>query len=108
MLPHKGMKPLRLLIADNSPNSLEGYGEVFERAGYKVTRAGSYDQAQSALEHLYFHVAVLDLRLRRNSDRMDISGMELARKSSPAMAKVILTAYGRTEYLRDALAPDAS
>jgi DNA-binding response OmpR family regulator len=107
MLPHKDMKQLRLLMADNSPSALEVYAEIFERAGYKVTRAGSYDQAQSALENMYFHVAVLDLRLRRNNDRMDISGMELARKSSPAIAKVILTAFGSTEHSRDALAPDS-
>lgn len=101
------MKPVRLLLADNFDAILNSLGKLFERAGYHVTRATSYEEAQRKLELHYFHVAVLDRRLRNDEDETDNSGIDLAKQSDPAIVKIILTQFPTFETARDAMAPGA-
>lgn len=98
----------RILLADNCAPVLDSLAEILERAGYQVTRAGTYEQAEKALEKSYFNLAILDLRLRNDEEEHDISGLELAKASSDSIAKILYTTYPSFETSRDALVPDSS
>jgi DNA-binding response OmpR family regulator len=103
----ESMKPRRVLLVDNYAEGLNSLAEIMERAGYRVTRAGSYEDGEKALSDLYFHVAILDLRLRDNDDIRDISGLELAKQSSPLIPKIIFTMFPTFETSRDSLVLNA-
>jgi DNA-binding response OmpR family regulator len=102
------VKQFRVLLADNYEPMLKSYAKLFQRQGYNVTCASSYEDAKIALREGYFHLAVLDRRLRNNEDELDNSGAELAKEKNGAIAKIILTAFPTFETARDALAPDSS
>lgn len=102
------MKPFRVLLADDEQPVLQSYATLLQRRGYDVTSVGSYEDARNAIHEGYFHLAILDRRLRSKTDDLDNSGIELAKEKSGAIAKIILTAYPTFETSRDALVPGSS
>ena len=85
-------RTIRLLLADNYPDFVDAWAEWLRNRGYVVLTAGSLEEARFQLEHAHVHVAVLDLRLVKNNDPEDRSGLDLAMASDPAIPKIMLTA----------------
>lgn len=83
-----------ILLADNNKLSLRAYAEVLRDAGYTVSEAPSYGRAKELLERerAAFDLAVLDLRLKRDEDDSDMSGVQLAEMfGSESFPIIILT-----------------
>lgn len=99
----------RVLFADNVVGFLETRTEYLEEEGYQVIQARSPVEARRCMEDEWFHLAVLDIRMVDDSDKEDISGLELA--SDPqfsAVPKIILTNFSEFEYVRKALGQSES
>ena len=95
-----------LLIADNDPDFLNTRAEYLEAEGYKVYKAFSVEQVESLLELVWVNVAVIDLRLRDDSDPEDVSGLWLAKNLKYlAVPKIILTRWPTYQAVREALGP---
>ncbi len=67
-----------------------------------MSLASSLAQAREILEN-WVHLAILDLRLTDDEDDKDISGLTLAKETSPEIPKIILTRYQSWEAVREAL-----
>lgn len=94
-----------VLFADNDSDFLNTRAEFLERAGYKVIKARTPEEARQRLSEARIHMAILDVRLEDDDDARDISGIILAKDSAfRAIPKIILT--GRAfefEQVREAL-----
>ena len=82
----------RVLIADNRQDHIPPRREALEQAGYEVLEAYTPEGAKALLDNRWIHVAVLDLRLRDDTD-YDWSGIWVARNTDPMIPKIILTAF---------------
>lgn len=100
--------PVRVLLADNRAEFLASCAEFLENCGYHVVTAGSLQAARDRLADSHLHVAILDMRLSDDEDDKDFSGLDLAKESSPAVLKIILTAYKTVESVREAMAPTST
>lgn len=99
------MRQINLLVADNDEDFLRVSSEFLEEEGYKVLTAADPIQARQMLEHDKIDLAVLDLRLVNDSDKKDLSGLELARDVAPAVPKIILTSFSTEGIARQTLRP---
>lgn len=94
-----------ILFADNDGDFLDTRAEFLERAGYKVIKARTPEEARQLLSEARIHMAILDVRLEDDDDDRDISGLTLAKDSAfRVIPKIILT--GRAfefERVREAL-----
>lgn len=98
----------KILIADNDPYFLKTCAQYLEMFGFRVVLAHNPDDARQLLERGAVHVAILDLRMRNDADKMDRSGLLLAKTSNPAIPKIILTSFHEWEDVREALGPGGS
>jgi CheY-like chemotaxis protein len=94
-----------LLLADNDPKFLESCKKVLARAGYEVTTASNPEQTRLLLRQRRIDLAILDVRLKAESEKTDLSGFEIAMDETfRNIPKVILTGFQPTpEDLRKAL-----
>jgi DNA-binding response OmpR family regulator len=96
----------KVLLVDNDPDFLDTRAERLGTEGYQVYKAISLEQAEQLLGRSWVHVAVVDVRMRDESDDKDTSGLTLAKKEAfRPIPKVILTKYPSYEYVREALGP---
>lgn len=94
----------RVLMADNDPDFLEARAEILEGAGYNVLKAASREQAETILRNSWVHAAIIDIRLREDSDSKDVTGLTLAKmKVFQKIPKLILTRYPDYQAVREAL-----
>ncbi len=94
----------RILLADNSPETLAVFTEYLESLGYCVLQASSYEQARQMLSRAWVHLALLDLRLTDDSDDKDQSGLLLAQDDEfRATPMIIVTGWPTWEAVRGAL-----
>ncbi len=94
----------QVLFADNSPDFLDTRAEALEKAGYKVLKARSLEEAQRLLSESRVHLAIIDIRLVNDEDERDVSGLTLATKEVfRHVPKVMLTKYATYEAVRQAL-----
>jgi ActR/RegA family two-component response regulator len=62
--------------------------------GYEVKKVKSIEEAQEVLHNVKIHCAIIDLRLKNDSDENDFSSIKLAEDPSfCTIPKVILTGY---------------
>ncbi len=97
---------MHILFADNDPDFLNTRAEFLERAGYRVLKADTLEKARQALQTVYVHLAILDIRMENDDDEKDISGLTLAK--DPAfrfVPKIILTGFPSYQYVREVLGP---
>jgi DNA-binding response OmpR family regulator len=89
-----GKLPVHILLADNDELFIRGPLRTLTDRGWKVTTAASLDEASEALQNGWFHVAILDLRLKDDADNHDRSGLDLATQPrfSP-VPKIIYTTF---------------
>jgi len=95
-----------ILLADNLIRALETRAEFLQKVGYRVIKAGSYDELLHHLSDSWVHLAVLDMRLVDDDDTEDESGLELAEDERfRAIPKIILTGFPTYASVREALTP---
>ncbi|HXU38728.1 MAG TPA: response regulator [Blastocatellia bacterium] len=92
-----------LLLADNDKEYLGTMCEFLERKGFKVLPAASPKEAKAILDSGSVDMAVLDLRLLNDSDKLDLSGLDVAKQSAVHIPKIILTRWPKYEDVREAL-----
>ena len=93
-----------ILFADNDPDFLNTRAEFLQKAGHRVVRAYTLEQARQILAEARVHLAILDIRLLNDDDERDTSGLTLAR--DPAfhpVPKIMLTGFPTYESVREAL-----
>lgn len=95
-----------ILFADNDPDFLKIRKEFLEQEGYHVIPAFDPTEARRILEQERVDLAVLDIRLVKDDDDKDISGLTLAKEAVYAVPKIILTKFPTYEIVREALGPD--
>ena len=94
-----------ILFADNDPDFLSTRCEYLEKEGYTVIRASNPTQAMRQLERGGIDLAVLDIRLKDDSDRNDTSGLALAKKVALSTPKIILTGFPDFQTVLETLSP---
>lgn len=97
------MRGPRILLADNDTSFLETCAEFIRLAGFEVETAHDADEARAKLDEGCAHLAVLDLRLTRDDDEKDMSGLTVAKETSPTIPKIILTRFQTWLSVREAL-----
>ncbi len=83
----------RVLIADNDAGYRDTLAEYLRGAGYEVVEADSPTRARYILGEGMVDVAILDVRMRDDSDPLDRSGLELALNVTSEIPKIILTSF---------------
>jgi DNA-binding response OmpR family regulator len=72
------MSKKRILVVDNDQRYLENAERALKRAGYEVRCALGYAQGAKLLESEWFHLAIIDVRLKDENRETDQSGKYLA------------------------------
>ena len=92
--PEARVAEITLLLVDDEESFRKLVSKELERAGYRVSGAGSLDEARRLLVKQAFHLVLLDVRLP------DGSGLDLLgeiKESAPQTEVLMLTAYGTIE-----------
>lgn len=101
-----------VLVVENRLQTLEKNRSLFEDEGYRVLTASDPEEAKARAEEEVIHLAVIDIRLRDDDDKTDLSGLLLAADLAdlhPSIYKVVTTAQewdGLPKLILDALSPD--
>ena len=96
----------KILLVDNNREYLNAVGDYLETVGYQVIRADTLERARQLLDYTWFHVAIIDMRLRNDDDARDRSGLLLAKDAAyQVVPKIMLTRYPTIEAVREALGP---
>jgi predicted nucleotide-binding protein len=94
-----------ILFADNDFDFLKTWCEYLEREGYHVVPASTATETRNLLLQGRVDLAILDIRLERDQDEKDKSGLNLAREVALSVPKIILTGYPTVQAVREALGP---
>lgn len=97
-----------ILVVDDLPDWRATLSGLLEDVGYRVQAASSSDKALDLLASDCFNLAVLDVRLDE-TDEGNTEGISLARKIKehwPSVKVVIITGYGTSEIIKQAIEPD--
>jgi CheY-like chemotaxis protein len=88
-----------ILFADNDPATRDKWGQYLENEEYTVRLASTRQEAHKELESGKIDLAVIDVRLEKDDDPDDRSGLELAvERIFRHVPKVILTGYTPRSY----------
>jgi DNA-binding NtrC family response regulator len=94
----------RILLVDDDPFILEGIGADLENQGFKVTKAGSGDQAVELLASASFDLVMTDL-VMENVDGIQV--LKKAKELQPDTMVIIITGYGNLKSAIEALRNEA-
>ncbi len=83
----------QILVADNDSIFLRTGRAVLEAAGFGVLQATNPEDAVAILRNERVHLAILDLRMERDNDEKDKSGLMVAKQTSRLIPKIILTKF---------------
>ena len=92
----------RVLIVDNDLDSLDATKEYLESEGYSVFTASTSTEAETIITQERIHLAIIDKRLKDDTDLLDKSGLVFAFLVDPIVAKIIQTGYPDQKTTRDA------
>lgn len=96
-------KPI-ILLADNDGNYRASLIPLLRLEGYEVVEADAVESAMKELDTAALDLALVDLRLTRDDDDTDISGLEVAKKARErGIPCIIITVYDSVETTRLAL-----
>jgi NtrC-family two-component system response regulator AlgB len=91
---------MRALVVDDEPNIRRTLSVALESMGYEATNAGTGADALGELKARRFDVMLLDLRLGQESG---VDVLKQAVRIAPALAVVIMTAFGTIETAVEAM-----
>lgn len=94
-----------ILLVDNEPITVATHVDYLRKRNYRVRVVTSIDEALKAFAEEWFHLAIIDVRLKDDTDERDHSGLDFAKSLSPTIAKIILTVNRDFETVRDSLSP---
>ncbi len=100
------MAEATILFADNDISFVNARKEFLEHEGYDIIVAINPSDARRILEQERIDVAILDIRLLRDHDEKDVSGLTLAKEVARHVPKIMLTGYPTIEAAIQALAPE--
>ena len=103
-MPSFMLRPLRILIVDDDPSTLEVIALYLDSRGHSVTTQESGEEALNALEENVFDLIVSDVHMA------GMNGFELlkaVRKRVPDVGFILMTAYEEKYPLSEALAAGA-
>ncbi len=93
----------KILLIDDEEKVLKTWIPLIQDWGYKVSGAGTLDQARRLLNNDHFDAIVLDLRLKEG-DRAGLDFLKEIRREWPKIAVLVLTGYGKELLtIRDAM-----
>lgn len=95
-----------ILIADNDHVSLKILKKFFRKEGFSTVTATDVASARRLLQKGTVNLAILDIRLNKDGDERDMSGLLLAKAMSPKLPKIIYTKFPTYKYVREAFLPD--
>lgn len=99
------MTDIRILVADNDPDTLKNYDEYLTSQGYNVLVASNVAEAKEILDTRRVHLALLDLRLTDDTEG-DRSGLNLAVESDRSVPKIIFTKWPSYPHAREGMKMD--
>ena len=102
------LQPHKILVVDDLADWRSTLRGLLNDAGYQVETAESFSDAVAWLESQQFDLALVDMRLDE-TDEDNTTGLDLAgviRQRWPLTKIVIITGYGTTERLRQAMEPN--
>lgn len=94
------MTVARILVVEDEENVRQGLEEILTRAGYRVSGAGSGEEALNLAGSDRFDLAVLDLKLKGIDG---IAVLKKLRQISPGTVVIVLTAHASLETAVEAL-----
>ncbi|MCB8937466.1 MAG: DNA-binding response regulator [Ardenticatenaceae bacterium] len=83
----------QILLADNDEIFVRTCRSKLEAAGFSVIVADNPAAAAAILQTERVHMAILDVRMERDSDEKDKSGLLVAKQTSRQIPKIILTKF---------------
>jgi CheY-like chemotaxis protein len=103
----KGDALRRILVVDNDAVFRATLEDFLTEEGYSCQGTGDPTEARRILARREVDLAIIDIRLTSDSDDKDVSGLMLAKASTPDIPKIILTEYPTVEVVRESLGPTA-
>jgi len=100
------MQRLKILLVDDNEDFLKIATEFLELKGYAVFPTTDLAEGRRLLEEDSFAVAFLDINfdLQDNHDKRGLA-LAIDTISTSSVPKVIMTVYGRADYVRESLLP---
>ena len=99
---------IRILLVDDEPTILLGLSHVLRRAGAEVIPCLGRQEAEEAIRHDQFDLALMDVRLSGSEERAGLDLLCLLKERSPHTIVIVMTAFGSEELRRDAMSRGAS
>lgn len=97
------MRKATLLFADNAEDFLNSRKEFLEKDGYRILVATTTETSRQVFQECHIDLAILDVRLKNDNDKKDISGIALARELALSVPTIILTDHATVDIARKAL-----
>ena len=99
------MKP-KILVLENRDDVRLGYANFLNSKGYEAIPAGNLAEGEAKLKEHLIHLALVDIRLIKDPDPNDLSGIEFCQKKMDAcVPRIILSGITDWQVVRDILAP---
>ena len=93
----------RILVVDNNPRLREATQTLLNLKGYQTYTASTVENAAEIVQQERVHLALVDVRMRGDSDPYDKSGLEFAFRLDPVVAVVVTTAFQSLPDMADLL-----
>lgn len=100
------MQKKLILFVDNNRDFLDTRAEYLQQAGFQVMKAQSAEEARDCAERFHPDLAVLDVRLLKDDDENDFTGVFLTDIIRMFCPVIILTSFPTVDMVRQALKPD--
>ncbi len=99
------MPPPLILFVENDLDFLATRKAYLAKAGYRVVPAINSQEAHQIVRRESVSLVILDIRLIKDEDDRDTSGLTLAEELPPDLRKIILTDHESIENVRRSLRP---
>lgn len=95
-------KPI-ILILDDKPSERASVRDLLELDGYIVVEAGTEREATRRFKERHPDLAVVDVRLKEDSDQPDLSGIRWITTLPDRFPVIVLSSYTEPDVVREAL-----
>lgn len=101
--PSIPLAKVKVLLVDNDLEFLHTRSEFLERNGCQTRLTEDPVEAERLINARQVDIAVVDLRLLNDDDEKDLSGLSLAKNTTPSVPKIIMTRFPTVEAVRQSL-----